>query len=82
MSRVYPTAFEILRMGYICRYCGAAPGVWCTTPRDKWAGLMHSDRYYQAEPCSWARAGIDFPRDALAEDRLARAIAAARAGDV
>lgn len=80
MSRLYPSPFDIQKLGYVCRYCGAAPGIWCTTASDRWSTHLHGDRYYQARPCSQRPAGTDFPRDAIAEERLARAIAATAGG--
>lgn len=67
MSRLYPTPFEVEQLDFICRYCGAAPGVWCTLPSGQWAGFMHSDRFYQSRPRNWRHAGTDCPRDAEAE---------------
>lgn len=77
MSRLYPTPFQVQQLGFICRYCAAAPGVWCTTPNDNWASYLHSDRFYQCRGIRSWHAGTDFPRDSAAEQRLVRLIASA-----
>jgi hypothetical protein len=76
VSRLYPNPFELIQLGFICRYCGAASGVWCATPSGQWTGYLHSDRYYQSRPenARWRPAGTDFPRDIEAENRLVRVL--------
>lgn len=82
MSRLYPSAFEMRQLNYVCRYCAAAPGVWCTLPNDRWAAFLHSDRFYQLRPDQQRHAGTDFPRDPEAEIRLVRILDNASGGNV
>lgn len=72
MSRRHPNPFQVQQLDFICHYCAAPVGVWCTERSGDWAALLHASRYYQ-QTGRTPVGSYDLPRDSGAERELVAA---------